>query len=138
MSGCVSECIKECVSGYVSGCIYMCVSGCVSECIKECVSGYVNGCIYMCVSGCVNRCVMIMATPPCSFMDFVQLNAGGTEQDSLVPTEMESIQYEYLYEKGERVVLGRGSFGVVYSALDKVTKKLLAVKEIPEREKDSR
>jgi mitogen-activated protein kinase kinase kinase 5 len=71
------------------------------------------------------------------FMDFVQLNAGGTEQDSLVPTEMESIQYEYLYEKGERVVLGRGSFGVVYSALDKVTKKLLAVKEIPEREKDS-
>ena len=33
---------------------------------------------------------------------------------------------------GDRVVLGRGAFGTVYSALDFVTKKKMAVKEIRE------
>ena len=33
---------------------------------------------------------------------------------------------------GERVVLGRGAFGTVYSAVDSVTKKKMAVKEIRE------
>ena len=33
---------------------------------------------------------------------------------------------------GERVVLGRGAFGTVYSAVDFVTKRKMAVKEIKE------
>ena len=33
---------------------------------------------------------------------------------------------------GGRVVLGRGAFGTVYSAVDSVTKKKMAVKEIRE------
>ena len=33
---------------------------------------------------------------------------------------------------GERVVLGRGAFGTVYSAVDSVTKRKMAVKEIKE------
>lgn len=52
--------------------------------------------------------------------------------------EEEPLKYEYLRsDKGERIVLGKGSFGAVYSAIDVTTRRLLAVKEIPEREKDS-
>ena len=62
----------------------------------------------------------------------------GTEGDSLrLPIKDEPIQYEYITTKGQRTVLGKGSFGAVYSAIDSVTKKLMAVKEIPEREKDA-
>ena len=68
-------------------------------------------------------------------MEGIQVSSG---PDTQPPVEVEPIQYEYLYENGERVELGRGSFAVVYSAIDKVTKRLLAVKEIPEREDDSR
>ncbi len=43
----------------------------------------------------------------------------------------DEIQYEYeLDNRGERVVLGQGSFGTVYSALEKSTLKKMAVKEI--------
>ena len=44
----------------------------------------------------------------------------------------EDIQYEYEVDEqsGEKVLLGRGSFGVVFSAIDVVTKKKMAVKEI--------
>jgi len=44
----------------------------------------------------------------------------------------EDIQYEYEIDdqSGEKVLLGTGSFGVVYSAIDVVTKKKMAVKEI--------
>ena len=53
---------------------------------------------------------------------------------SLVDTAEEFIEYEYEVDEksGERVILGRGSFGTVYSAIDVVTKKKMAVKEIRE------
>lgn len=45
--------------------------------------------------------------------------------------EDEEIHYEYeLDSHGERLVLGQGSFGTVYSALEKSTLKKMAVKEI--------
>ena len=48
----------------------------------------------------------------------------------------EDIRYEYERdESGERVVLGKGSFGVVLSAIDVETKKKMAVKEIVINEK---
>ena len=63
----------------------------------------------------------------------------GTLREALDQEEEEEpLEYKYLRnDKGERTVLGKGSFGAVYSAIDVTTKKLLAVKEIPEREKDS-
>ena len=46
----------------------------------------------------------------------------------------EELDYEYEFEEGtdNKVVLGQGSFGTVYSAIDVVTKKKMAVKEITE------
>ena len=45
------------------------------------------------------------------------------------------IDYEYeTNEAGERVVLGKGSFGTVYSGVDMVTRKKMAIKEIPTAE----
>ena len=47
------------------------------------------------------------------------------------------IEYEYeMNDNGQRVVLGRGSFGTVYSGFDMVTRKKMAIKEIP-RQGDS-
>lgn len=42
------------------------------------------------------------------------------------------IDYEYeLDEKEEKVILGKGSFGTVYAGVDMVTRKKMAIKEIP-------
>ncbi|XP_034435748.1 mitogen-activated protein kinase kinase kinase 5 isoform X1 [Hippoglossus hippoglossus] len=49
----------------------------------------------------------------------------------------DALEYDYEYdEHGERVVLGKGTFGVVYAGRDLSNQVRLAIKEIPE--KDSR
>lgn len=62
------------------------------------------------------------------------LSADSTYSHTLTELTDEIAEYEYeLDEKtGGRVVLGRGAFGTVYSAVDSVTKKKMAVKEIRE------
>lgn len=52
---------------------------------------------------------------------------------SMQSTEGEDFKIDYEYEmseKGERIVLGRGSFGVVYSGIESVTRRKMAIKEI--------
>ncbi|XP_061667576.1 mitogen-activated protein kinase kinase kinase 5 isoform X3 [Syngnathoides biaculeatus] len=49
--------------------------------------------------------------------------------------DTDSLEYDYEYdEHGERVVLGKGTFGVVYAGRDLSNQVRLAIKEIPERD----
>ncbi|XP_033099231.1 mitogen-activated protein kinase kinase kinase 15-like [Anneissia japonica] len=53
-----------------------------------------------------------------------------TERDSDLNSE--PIAFEYEYDKnGDKVVLGKGTFGVVYAAKDMDTRVRIAVKEVP-------
>lgn len=45
------------------------------------------------------------------------------------------LQFDYEYtEMGERLVLGKGTYGVVYAGRDRHTRVRIAIKEIPERD----
>lgn len=45
------------------------------------------------------------------------------------------MQYEYDYdENGDRVVLGKGTYGIVYAGRDLSNQVRIAIKEIPERD----
>ncbi|XP_072301251.1 mitogen-activated protein kinase kinase kinase 5 isoform X3 [Eucyclogobius newberryi] len=47
----------------------------------------------------------------------------------------DALEYDYEYDElGERVVLGKGTFGVVYAGRDLSNQVRLAIKEIPERD----
>ncbi|TDH00656.1 hypothetical protein EPR50_G00190510 [Perca flavescens] len=49
--------------------------------------------------------------------------------------DSDALEYDYEYdEHGERVVLGKGTFGVVYAGRDLSNQVRLAIKEIPERD----
>ncbi|KAG1928839.1 mitogen-activated protein kinase kinase kinase 5-like [Pimephales promelas] len=49
--------------------------------------------------------------------------------------ESEALEYDYEYdEHGDRLVLGKGTFGVVYAGRDLSNQVRLAIKEIPERD----
>ncbi|XP_061843177.2 mitogen-activated protein kinase kinase kinase 5 [Nerophis lumbriciformis] len=49
--------------------------------------------------------------------------------------DADTLEYDYEYEEhGDRVVLGKGTFGVVYAGRDLSNQVRLAIKEIPERD----
>lgn len=70
---------------------------------------------------------------------FCELVNSLTEESWKGPDETEcdseTLEYDYEYEEhGERVILGKGTFGIVYAGRDLSNQVRLAIKEIPERD----
>ncbi|XP_074832313.1 mitogen-activated protein kinase kinase kinase 6 isoform X2 [Carettochelys insculpta] len=61
-----------------------------------------------------------------------ELGAGGEEAGAGLDEELE---YDYEYtETGDRVILGKGTYGIVYAGRDISNQVRIAIKEIPERD----
>ncbi|XP_004850759.1 mitogen-activated protein kinase kinase kinase 6 isoform X2 [Heterocephalus glaber] len=98
------------------------------------------------------RCCFLYALPPAQdvqlcfpsvghcqwFCGLIQASVKNPE--STAPAEEaggvgEVLEFDYEYtENGERLVLGKGTYGVVYAARDRHTRVRIAIKEIPERD----
>nr|XP_014345565.1 PREDICTED: mitogen-activated protein kinase kinase kinase 15 [Latimeria chalumnae] len=73
----------------------------------------------------------------CRMVKEIITDAVGSAVELEGETDGDTLEYEYDYdENGERVVLGKGTYGVVYAGRDLSNQVRIAIKEIPE--KDSR
>ncbi|XP_038655370.1 mitogen-activated protein kinase kinase kinase 5 [Scyliorhinus canicula] len=102
----------------------------VSKCDERCCFLYVlhnseDFQIYFCTElHCKRFCEMVN-----SITDEV---GRGVEEGDL---EGDALEYDYEYdENGEKVVLGKGTFGMVYAGRDLSNQVRIAIKEIPERD----
>ncbi|XP_011935341.1 PREDICTED: mitogen-activated protein kinase kinase kinase 6 isoform X2 [Cercocebus atys] len=98
------------------------------------------------------RCCFLYALPPAQDVQLCFPSVGHcqwfcgliqalvTNPDSTAPAEEaegvgEVLEFDYEYtETGERLVLGKGTYGVVYAGRDRHTRVRIAIKEIPERD----
>ncbi|XP_017390171.1 mitogen-activated protein kinase kinase kinase 6 isoform X4 [Cebus imitator] len=98
------------------------------------------------------RCCFLYALPPAQDVQLCFPSVGHcqwfcsliqalvTNPDSTAPVEEaegvgEVLEFDYEYtETGERLVLGKGTYGVVYAGRDRHTRVRIAIKEIPERD----
>ncbi|CAK6440816.1 unnamed protein product [Pipistrellus nathusii] len=98
------------------------------------------------------RCCFLYALPPAQDVQLCFPSAGlcqwfcgltqalVTHPDPRAPEEeaegvWEVLEFDYEYtEAGERLVLGKGTYGVVYAGRDRHTRVRIAIKEIPERD----
>ncbi|KAM4872807.1 mitogen-activated protein kinase kinase kinase 6 [Thomomys bottae] len=98
------------------------------------------------------RCCFLYAPPPaqdvqlcfpsvercqwfCSLIQALVTNPDSTARVEEVVGAGEVLEFDYEYsETGERLVLGKGTYGVVYAGRDRHTKVRIAIKEIPERD----
>ncbi|KAL1286802.1 MAP3K15 [Ovibos moschatus] len=71
----------------------------------------------------------------CSLVKEMIANGVGSTVELEGETDGDTLEYEYDHdEKGERVVLGKGTYGVVYAGRDLSNQVRIAIKEIPERD----
>ncbi|XP_004592256.2 mitogen-activated protein kinase kinase kinase 6 isoform X2 [Ochotona princeps] len=98
------------------------------------------------------RCCFLYALPPAQDTQLCFPSVGHcqwfcgliqalvTNSDSTAPSEEaegvgEVLEFDYEYtETGERLVLGKGTYGVVYAGRERHTRVRIAIKEIPERD----
>ncbi|XP_057557696.1 mitogen-activated protein kinase kinase kinase 6 isoform X2 [Hippopotamus amphibius kiboko] len=99
------------------------------------------------------RCCFLYALPPAQDVQLCFPSGGHCQwfcgliqalvknPDSTAPAEEaegvgEVLEFDYEYtESGERLVLGKGTYGVVYAGRDRHTRVRIAIKEIPERDR---
>ncbi|KAG3271757.1 hypothetical protein H1C71_029988, partial [Ictidomys tridecemlineatus] len=73
----------------------------------------------------------------CFLVKEMLTNAAGSTVELEGEADGDTLEYEYDYDaNGERVVLGKGTYGIVYAGRDLSNQVRIAIKEIPE--KDSR
>lgn len=66
------------------------------------------------------------------------MELNGQQEGSLDVDPPREIKYEYeLDEQGKRVILGKGTYGIVYAARDQNTQVKIAVKEVFEKDQDT-
>uniref|UniRef100_A0A4X1V5J0 mitogen-activated protein kinase kinase kinase n=2 Tax=Sus scrofa TaxID=9823 RepID=A0A4X1V5J0_PIG len=71
----------------------------------------------------------------CSLVKEMITSAVGTTVELEGETDGDTLEYEYDHDaNGERVVLGKGTYGVVYAGRDLSNQVRIAIKEIPERD----
>uniref|UniRef100_A0A8C1UPW3 mitogen-activated protein kinase kinase kinase n=1 Tax=Cyprinus carpio TaxID=7962 RepID=A0A8C1UPW3_CYPCA len=87
------------------------------------------------INNLLSRCMCFVCVLR-SFCDLVNaLTEEARKGSEETECESEALEYDYEYdEHGERVVLGKGTFGVVYAGRDLSNQVRLAIKEIPERD----
>ncbi|XP_028935413.1 mitogen-activated protein kinase kinase kinase 15 [Ornithorhynchus anatinus] len=71
----------------------------------------------------------------CSLVKEILSDAAGSSVELEGEVDGDNLEYEYDYdENGERVILGKGTYGVVYAGRDLSNQVRIAIKEIPERD----
>ncbi|XP_004710055.1 mitogen-activated protein kinase kinase kinase 15 [Echinops telfairi] len=71
----------------------------------------------------------------CSLVKEMITNMVGTTMELEGEADGDTLEYEYDHDaKGDRVVLGKGTYGVVYAGRDLSNQVRIAIKEIPERD----
>ncbi|XP_066213810.1 mitogen-activated protein kinase kinase kinase 15 [Saccopteryx leptura] len=71
----------------------------------------------------------------CSLVREMITNESGNSAELVGETGGNTLEYEYDYDSnGNRIVLGKGAYGVVYSGRDLSNQVWIAIKEIPDRD----
>ncbi|KAM9042527.1 mitogen-activated protein kinase kinase kinase 15 isoform 5-T5 [Megaptera novaeangliae] len=71
----------------------------------------------------------------CSLVKEMIANGVGSTVELEGETDGDTLEYEYDHDaNGERVVLGKGTYGIVYAGRDLSNQVRIAIKEIPERD----
>ncbi|XP_064134136.1 mitogen-activated protein kinase kinase kinase 15 isoform X2 [Loxodonta africana] len=71
----------------------------------------------------------------CSLVKEMITNVMGSTVELEGETDGDTLEYEYDHDvNGERVVLGKGTYGIVYAGRDLSNRVRIAIKEVPERD----
>nr|XP_044996375.1 mitogen-activated protein kinase kinase kinase 15 [Jaculus jaculus] len=71
----------------------------------------------------------------CSLVKEMLNNGAGSTMELEGEADGETLEYEYDHDaNGKRIVLGKGSYGIVYAGRDLSNQVRIAIKEIPERD----